>query len=165
MEIRDSIIGDEEKLVKLFSVLETETQFMLMEPDESKLTIEKQAQLIKEFSQSNSRVLFVASENNEIVGFLGGTGGYANRERHTIKIAMGILASYWGKDIGVQLLQALFTWAKMNHFHRIELTVMEENLRAKALYSKVGFEIEGVKRKSLKVSGKYTNELLMSKLI
>lgn len=165
MNIRKAAIGDEAQLISLFEKLENETQFMLMEPNESNLNIEKQAQLLKEFSQSNSRVLFVASENSQLVGFLGGTGGIANRNRHSLKIAMGVLSAYWGKSIGTQLLETLIVWAEINDFHRIELTVVVENKRARALYTKVGFEVEGMNRDSLKVNGDYVNELVMARLI
>ena len=165
MEIRQAKLGDETNLVSLFSLLDQETNFMLMETGERKTTIEKQAEIIKEFTKSNTRVLFVASEGKQIVGFLGGTSGSATRERHTIHIAMGVLASYWGKSIGTELLQAMFTWSTDNHFHRIELTVMEANKRANALYKKSGFEIEGVRKDSLKVDGNYVNEFYMAKLI
>ena len=165
MEIRKATTGDEDNLIKLFSALESETQFMLMEPDENTLTIESQAQLINEFAQSTSKTIFVASENNQLIGFLGGTGGCANRERHSIKIAMGVLTSYWRKGVGTQLLQEFFKWADEHNFHRIELNVMENNIAAIALYSKIGFEIEGLKRDSMKVNENYINEFLMSKLI
>ncbi|NOX43922.1 MAG: GNAT family N-acetyltransferase [Gammaproteobacteria bacterium] len=161
MKIREAKAGDEAELVNLFTTLDRETRFMLMEPGERKTTIERQAKLIEEFAQSNSRVLFVANEGEKLLGFLGGTSGTANRERHTIHIAMGVLASHWGKSIGTQLMQTMCVWAKANCFYRIELTAMETNQRAIALYEKVGFEIEGVRKGSLKVDGNFVNELYM----
>ena len=62
-------------------------------------------------------------------------------------------------------MQALESWAMENNCHRLELTVMSHNERAVALYTKCGFEREGVKRDSLFVNGKYVNEYYMSKLI
>jgi RimJ/RimL family protein N-acetyltransferase len=164
MEIREAKLGDEIELINLFSTLDQETDFMLMEAGERKTTIEKQAEIIEEFSKSNTRVLFIASEGKKIVGFLGGTSGSAKRERYTIHIAMGVLMSHWGKSIGTKLLQAMFSWATANHFYRIELTVMETNEKAKAFYKKSGFEIEGVRKGSLKVNGTFINELYMAKL-
>jgi RimJ/RimL family protein N-acetyltransferase len=121
MEIREAKLGDETDLVNLFSVLDQETDFMLMEAGERKTTIEKQAEIIKEFTKSNTRVLLVAKKGEKIVGFLGGTSGSANRERYTIHIAMGVLTSYWNKSIGTQLLQTMFAWSTANHFHVLNL--------------------------------------------
>jgi RimJ/RimL family protein N-acetyltransferase len=165
MKIREAKLGDEIELVNLFATLDQETDFMLMEAGERKITIKKQAEIIEEFEKSNTRVLYVAHEGAKIVGFLGATGGSAKREHYTLHIAMGVLMLHWGKSIGTQLLQAMFTWATANHFYRIELTVMEANEKAIALYKKLGFEIEGVRKGSLKVNGDFINELYMANLI
>lgn len=42
---------------------------------------------------------------------------------------------------------------------------METNAKALFLYQSMGFETEGLKRNSLKVSGNYLNEDFMAKLI
>jgi len=138
---------------------------MLMEPGERKLSVEKQMEIINKLSDSRSSVLFVAREKNVIVGFLGGCGGTANKNNHSTHIAMGILAAFWDKGIGSQLLQTFLAWATENQLHRIELTVMEHNTRARSLYKKAGFESEGIKRDSLKVDGRYVNEYYMAKLV
>ncbi len=100
-----------------------------------------------------------------IVGFLGGHRGIANKNKHTIHIAMGILTSFWGKGIGNQLLQTLIAWVTKNQLHRIELTVMEHNTRAQSLYKNMGFESEGIKRDAIKIDGHYVNEHYMALLI
>lgn len=110
-------------------------------------------------------MLFIAVEERKIIGFLGGTGGKVNRNRHSIHIAMGVLITKQRRGIGSQLLDAFIEWAESNLFHRIELSVMENNANAKALYEKTGFKTEGIKYDSLKVNGKYINEYFMAKLI
>jgi len=119
--VRKALPSDGAELVQLFSTLDQETKFMLMEPEERKLSVEQQVNIINESSDSRSKVLFIASEENVIAGFLGGRGGVANKDSHSIHIAMGILASFWGKGIGSQLLQTFIDWAAKNQFHRIEL--------------------------------------------
>lgn len=74
---------------------------------------------------------------------------------------MGVLLEKQGKGGGSQLLSAFIDWAISNKFHRIELSVVEENVRAKALYEKMGFQSEGLKHDSLKINGRYINEYLM----
>ena len=163
--IRKAISNDGAELVKLFNALDQETEFMLMEPGERKLSVGEQVGIINASSNSKSKALFVASEENVIVGFLGGSGGTANKNKHSIHIAMGILAPFWGKGIGGQLLQTFIAWATENQFHRIELTVIENNTKARSLYKNTGFETEGIKRDSLKINGHYVNEHYMAKLI
>ena len=115
VEIRKAKSGDENELIKMFRSLYRESNFLLMEPGENEISAEKQEQLINEYSQSNSQVLFVAVEEKAIVGFLGGTGGKTNRNRHTIHIAMGVLEAHQRKGIGRQLLQEFVDWAGSKH--------------------------------------------------
>jgi RimJ/RimL family protein N-acetyltransferase len=56
-------------------------------------------------------------------------------------------------------------WANIQNIHRLELTVMTHNIAGIALYKKMGFEIEGIKRDSLLIDGKYVDEFYMSKLL
>jgi RimJ/RimL family protein N-acetyltransferase len=45
---------------------------------------------------------------------------------------------------------------------RVELTVHTTNQRAIAAYKRCGFQVEGVRRSSLLVDGKYVDEYLMA---
>lgn len=56
-------------------------------------------------------------------------------------------------------------WARTADIVRLELTVMTHNVRGIALYKKSGFEIEGIKKKSLIVGGEGVDEYYMSKII
>jgi len=165
MTIRKTTPNDTAELIELFGKLDQETSFMLMEPGERELPIEKQMEIINELSNPKSGVLFAAIEKKVIVGFLGGRRGTANRNKHSIHITMGVLTTYWGKGIGRQLLQTFIEWGIKNQLHRIELTVMEHNSRALSLYKKTGFGIEGIKQDSLKINSRYVNEYHMAKLI
>jgi RimJ/RimL family protein N-acetyltransferase len=49
--------------------------------------------------------------------------------------------------------------------HRIDLTVMAHNARAKRLYDAMGYFEEGVNRDSLYVDGRFVDEIMMAKLL
>ncbi|OOZ38068.1 GNAT family N-acetyltransferase [Solemya elarraichensis gill symbiont] len=163
--IRQAEPNDAEALVKLFPALYRESDFLLLEHDEFNVSTEEEAKLIEQNRGSKSWVLFVAESENELVGFLGGNGGKTKRNRHTVQIAMAVLEKAQGNGIGRQLLQVFINWASKNHYHRIELTVVETNNKAVSLYQSMGFEPEGIKHNSLKVNGRYINEHYMAKFI
>lgn len=48
------------------------------------------------------------------------------------------------------------------NLNRVELSVLENNQRARALYEKVGFKVEGIKRKAVFKNGDYENMVIMS---
>jgi RimJ/RimL family protein N-acetyltransferase len=69
-----------------------------------------------------------------------------------------------GRGLGTSLLAELSVWAERTGLHRLELTVMAHNERALALYRRCGFEVEGTRRHSLLVDGRYVDELLLANL-
>jgi len=166
MEIRKAKSGDESKLIELFKHLDKETDFMIFEPGERKTTASEQSELIDKFSNSENHLLLVLSNNEgEIIGFLGSTKGQTNKTKYTASFVTGILKKYWGNNHGASLLIALEEWAIQTNTHRLEMTVIESNNRAKQLYINNGFEIEGIKKDSMKINNKFHNELYMSKLL
>ena len=92
-------------------------------------------------------------------------GGEYQRNRATAYIVVGVLQAFGGRGIGAQLFTAAETWAKAQHIHRLELTVMTHNTRAIRLYQKMGFVIEGTRRDSLCIDGIHVDEYFMSKLL
>lgn len=78
---------------------------------------------------------------------------------------MGVLREYRGQGIGRRLAERTIARAKEIGLERIELEVYASNESAVALYRKLGFTVEGVKRKGRKVDGVYDDVLMMALLI
>ena len=72
-----------------------------------------------------------------------------------------------GKGYGFRMMREIIDSAKDCGFLRIELSASVTNKRALALYTKAGFEKEGILRKYtyLKTANKFIDEVLMSYLI
>jgi len=119
MNISKAKPDDAEALVNLFNQLEDETDFMLFEPGERNITVEEQAKKLESWEAASSGVVFIASIGREIVGFVVGVGGTANRNRHSLHIAIGILQAFCGQGIGASLMQGLESWAIEHSFHRL----------------------------------------------
>ena len=165
VKIRLVAEADAATMVALFEKLDTETQFMLMEPGERQVTVEEQAARHRHFVESDDQAMFVAIDGDKIVGFSAGMGGGAQRVQHTLYIVIGVARSHWGQGVGTELMRRLEEWAIDSGFHRLELTVMVSNEGARALYRKCGFEIEGTRRHSTRIDGQYVDEVYMSKLV
>jgi RimJ/RimL family protein N-acetyltransferase len=166
VKVRIATIKDSKSLVELYQTLDQESSFMLLEPGERDASVENQEKQMVNFSNSTSQSLFVAeNEANEIVGFVVGVGGKFSRNKHSLYCVIGVINAFQGKGIGKSLLTRLEIWANNLNFKRLELTVMQHNTNAIRLYESFGFEHEGIKRNSIKISGKLINELYMSKLL
>jgi ribosomal protein S18 acetylase RimI-like enzyme len=83
---------------------------------------------------------------------------------HSAILGMGLLPEFRGKGIGRKLIRRTLAAAREFGFHRVELTVREDNLNAIELYKQVGFEIEGLQRDAFLVDGVYVNLIMMAVL-
>lgn len=166
MIIREIKTSDVEKFCILTAKVEEESEYMLWEAGERNIQIEQQLQMIEGIEQKdNSTILVAEKDNRGLVGFLMSVGGNAKRNKHSSYIVMGILKEYRGKGIGTKLFEELERWALNHNIRRLELTVVTRNEAALSLYKKMGFEIEGTKRHSLRIDGKFIDEYNMSKLL
>jgi len=164
MIYRKAEVKDAENFLEMTLALDQETKFMIFEPNERSKDINRLKDKIQQTIQAND-LLLVAEINHKIVGFLSAQRGVPNRIKHSAYIVIGIRASFQNQGIGSQLFRELDLWAKQNDITRLELTVVCQNTAAKHLYEKYGFVIEGTKRNSMIVDGKYVDEYYMGKLL
>ncbi|WP_100371923.1 GNAT family N-acetyltransferase [Bacillus sp. FJAT-45037] len=165
MKIRQVIHKDAEKLEKLIKQVESESDFMLMNPGERKTTVEQFKKQMDHFDKQENAVIFGAELDAQLIGYLMAIGGSVERTKHSAFIVVGILKEYRGKGIGTKLFERLDDWAREVGLVRLELTVVTKNEAGLSLYTKSGFEIEGLKRRSLSIDGLFYDEHYMSKLL
>jgi RimJ/RimL family protein N-acetyltransferase len=162
--IRKVTLEDAPALLSLKIQLDSETKFMMLEKGERPNNLEGERQRIENILESNNSMIFIAEVDNKIVGHLSAYGDSFKRNKHRAYIVIGILQAFTEQGIGKKLFEAMDIWARKVSLHRLELTVMTHNNHAIKLYKKMGFEIEGTKRHSLKIDGQYVDEFYMAKL-
>jgi RimJ/RimL family protein N-acetyltransferase len=165
VEVREIREGDAEAFLDLSIRIDAETDFMMLEAGERATTAGEQRERIKGILSKENQTILVASRGGQLVGYLVAIGGEFRRIRHRAYVVVGVLQAFTGRQIGTRLFTALETWARRHGIDRLELTVRTDNERAIRLYTKTGFEIEGVKRRSLKVKGSAVNEYYMAKVL
>ena len=138
MEIRKINTDDAEDFLNLNKKLDTETQFLLFEPNERQTTVSEQKQIIGNF-ESNGVIVFVLENDGELIGFVGGTRQKLLRKKHCLGSAIGILQKYTNQGYGKKLLNEIEIWAIENGIYRIELTVRADNNNAIDFYKKSDF--------------------------
>ncbi|GAP13838.1 acetyltransferase [Longilinea arvoryzae] len=164
-ELRPIREEDAGAFLALCRQLDEETHFMMLEPGERTTTVEQQQDRIRQVLKRENQIILVAEDAEKLVGYISGMGGDYRRNEKTVHIVIGILQSYTGQGIGKRFFQALEEWAVQHDLHRLELTVMTHNQRGIALYQRMGFEVEGVKRDDLFVDGGYIDQYMMAKLL
>jgi RimJ/RimL family protein N-acetyltransferase len=110
---------------------------------------------------------YIFEVNNEAVG-MAKLAPYTHRMSHIVYVgAIAIHPAFAGRGYGLQLLQEITVWAKANGYSRLELDVDDDNPRAKKLYEKAGFEVEGLLKKysCRKTTGKCIDNYRMALMI
>ena len=85
--------------------------------------------------------------------------------RHVGLLGMGLLPGYRGKGLGKRLAVETIRAGRESGIERVELEVFASNEPAIALYRKLGFVTEGVKRQARKLDGKYDDNVSMALFI
>ncbi|WP_091065193.1 GNAT family N-acetyltransferase [Paenibacillus sp. NFR01] len=163
--LRRLIPADAAELLTLQHRLDDETSFMLLEPGERQSGLQQVQDMIQGFERADNSILIGAEADGKLAGYLSLRGGSVKRNRHSAYLVIGILQEFQGIGVGAALFQEMENWAKGAGLIRLELTVMTHNTKALALYAKCGFEIEGTKRKSLRIGEAWVDEYYMSKIL
>ncbi|WP_237152610.1 GNAT family N-acetyltransferase [Oryzibacter oryziterrae] len=108
---------------------------------------------------------YVLAHAGAVVGWCDLTR-FSDREvfRHRAVLGMGLLPGWRDKGHGLPLIEATIAAGWQVGYRRIELIVRADNLRAIALYRKVGFQEEGVSRGAFLVDGVAHDDVRMALL-
>lgn len=117
-----------------------------------------------QYNKSKGLPNLVALHDGKVIGWCDVSSSDRPVLKHTGVVGMGIIKDFRDKGIGTMLLSKAISAAKEAGLTRIELSVREENVRAIALYKKLGFEVEGVQRRAALVDGVYSNHVMMAQL-
>lgn len=165
MIIRECTSEDAERFKQLLETIDAETDFMLYSRNERDMSIHEAEKMIHSFESASSTTIIISEADGELVGYLMAVGGKAKKNKHSAYLAMGVAQAFSGRGIGTRLMAHIEEWARENSISRLELTTMIHNEAALALYKKMGYEVEGVKRKSLKINDAFTDEYYFAKLL
>ncbi len=164
MEVRKAESRDAAQIVQVIKNAE-DSGYMMFNPGEREISGELFAKFIDVLNTNEKSGVFIACEEHQVLGYLIVQNENPQRVSHRAYMVAGVHSDSRGKGVGKALFSHVISWAKSVRLHRLELTVIAENASAVALYQKMGFEIEGVKRDSLLVNDGYVDEYYMAKLL
>ena len=111
---------------------------------------------------ANDHAQFVALAAGKVLGWCDVLPKERESQFHCGNLGMAVLADFRGLGIGTRLLAATLQKAWARGLVRVELGAYADNLRAIALYEKLGFKREGVARATVKIDGRYLDEVRMA---
>jgi ribosomal protein S18 acetylase RimI-like enzyme len=139
MEVRRASVGDAAELAAGMKAVADEGRWLATGPGADPRELEDRfAAAIRD-----GHAVFAAEEGGRIVGCLGlhpsGTDG-------VLALGMWLLPEARGRGGGRALMETAMARARGGTAHKVELEVYPDNGRAIALYTAMGFEIDGVRR-------------------
>lgn len=125
------------------------------------LRVEQRIKSLSELGENDHYM--VAEKTGKVVG-VAGLEVARWRRRHSGSLFLYVDTQYQGQGIGTRLLQTLLDIAdQWLMLRRVELTVLTQNERAKRLYERLGFVVEGRLRMSVISQGELKDEWLMAR--
>ena len=91
---------------------------------------------------------FVALSGEKVVGWCDVSPVMGESRAHIGVLGIGLLPEVRRKGVGRRLMEAAIARSWSKGLTRIELSVREDNLNAKVLYERLGFEVEGLRRQA-----------------
>ena len=106
----------------------------------------------------------VVLDGGRVAGWCDVTAADRPTMRHVGVLGLGLLPQWRGRGLGERLMRDAVEAARAFGFTRVELSVRDDNRRAIALYGRLGFAVEGRKRKANKVGEAYHDLVMMALL-
>ena len=143
-----------------------ESDFILRYPEEcKKYTPEGEAQWIQSHNTGENSAVLVCEVEGKIAGNCEISRSAMLKTRHRATVAIALLREFWGQEIGTAMFRELIRIAEgWEGVTQMELEFVEGNVRARALYEKMGFRITGVRPDAIRLKdGSQRNEYKMNR--
>ncbi|SFC35234.1 L-amino acid N-acyltransferase YncA [Halobiforma haloterrestris] len=113
-------------------------------------------------NELESRMFFVATVEEEVVGWVHLYAPELDKLSHTAELTVGVLEGYRGHGIGSHLLSRGLEWAGTNGYEKVYQSVPSTNEEAIAFLEAHDWETEAVREDHYKLDGHYVDEVMMA---
>jgi ribosomal protein S18 acetylase RimI-like enzyme len=114
-------------------------------------------------NEIESRIFFVATVGNEVVGWVHLMHRDLKKLSHTAEFTLGVLEEYQGEGIGSHLLERGVAWAGTQGFEKLYNSVPSSNEQAISFLESRNFEVEATREDHYKLNGRYLDEVMMAR--
>ncbi|WP_101298204.1 GNAT family N-acetyltransferase [Halegenticoccus soli] len=119
-------------------------------------------EVVLRHNEVRSRMFFVATVDDEVVGWVHLDLPEAEKLSHTAVLTVGVHPEHRGHDIGGRLLDRGVEWARDRGFEKLYNSVPATNETAIEFLEAHGWETEAVRKDHYKINGDYVDEVMMA---
>ncbi|MCI9167739.1 MAG: GNAT family N-acetyltransferase [Dorea sp.] len=158
--------SDAGKIVDFYNFVGGETSYLSFEKDEYPMNVKEQEDEIRSLEDKEASIMLLAMDKDEIAGIATIHSSAKVKARHDGELGIVVAKKYQGQGIGTELIRQLIEWAKGNGVTtRISLDTRADNVKAVELYLKFGFVVEGCRKNSTLLDGKYYDLYVMGMML
>ena len=113
IELRNAELKDAEALLNYLKVTNTESKYLICEPDEITMSLDDEKAFITRKTESENELLLLAFEDGKHIGNCSLMSvGTSTRYKHRCTIAIALYKAYCGRGIGRMMLETVLSEAK-----------------------------------------------------
>ena len=150
---------DGRSLARLFADVRAEGRWLITAP--GAVSEPSEAFWISEMVRAGEHLVLVAEADAEVVGNILVTVDRGVATEHIGVLSITIADGWRDVGIGSELVAAAQRWAVDRGLRKLSLGVFPENERAIAVYTKLGFVQEGLRRRQYRTGDTLRDEILM----
>ncbi len=119
-------------------------------------------EIILRNNEVESRMFFVATVDDQVVGWVHLELPETDKLKHTAKLTVGVLEEYRGRGIGDTLLKKGTSWARERGFEKLYNSVPATNAEAISFLESHDWEREAARADHYRINGEYVDEVMMA---
>ncbi|MWV64138.1 GNAT family N-acetyltransferase [Halorubrum sp. JWXQ-INN 858] len=146
------LVGAIRQVAKDGSYIEAETVADLLDYEE----------IILRNNEVESRMFFVATVEDQVVGWVHLELPETDKLKHTARLTVGVLEEYRGRGIGETLLRKGTSWAREHGFEKLYNSVPATNTDAVSFLEAHGWTREATRKDHYRIDGEYVDEVMMA---
>lgn len=117
------------------------------------------------FHNSQPSIQLVALIDNQVIGWCDIIVSDRPIFQHTGTLGVGVYEKYRGNGIGKALIETALDKAIKIGLERVDLSVRGGNEEALKIYKDFGFQVEGIKKKAVRIDDVYEDVVIMALLL
>lgn len=157
--IRPATQSDLGGLVGVMRSVSEETEYLVAETVVDMLDHEK---VVFRNNDLESRVFFVATVDEDVVGWVHLESPNFEKLSHTAELTMGVIDEHRGHGIGSNLMERGLQWAESNGYEKVYQSIPAINQDAIRFLEAHRWETEAIRRAHFKIDEEYVAEQMMA---
>ncbi|HMB49825.1 MAG TPA: GNAT family N-acetyltransferase [Natronoarchaeum rubrum] len=160
--VRPAKQGDLQGLIRVMRTVSEEGAYLTAE---SVMDLLDHEEVVFRHNDVESRMFFVATVDDDVVGWVHLDSPNFAKLRHTAELTMGILAEYRGHGIGSHLMERGLDWAASNGYEKVYQSLPATNQDAVRFLEDHRWETEAIRRAHFKIDDEYVAEQQMAVML